>query len=154
MRAGRSDHPCRNRRARTLRAASGSYWGAGASWSSLLSPNRSSMRRLLEAAAMHQIVECGTADAEQLSRLAVIAVDPPEHAQDRILLGLFAHAAQIEDWRFRIGGLQTDVGGAYRQGIGHDDGPLDHIFQFAHVAWPGVRLDCGNRVGQQRHRTP
>src|SRR5690348_6925637 len=118
MRAARSDHPCRNRQVPRLRAASGSYRGAGASLSWPFSPNRSSVHPLLEAAAMHQIVECGTADAEQFGRLAVIAVDPPEDTQHRILLGLFAYAAQIEDWRFRIGGLQADVGGAYRQGIG------------------------------------
>jgi hypothetical protein len=50
---------------------------------------------LLETAAMHQIVKGGTAHAEELGRLAVIAVDATEHTQDRILFGFFAHAAQV-----------------------------------------------------------
>ena len=51
---------------------------------------------------MHQIVKCGSAHAEELGRLAVVAVDSSEHAQNGILFSLLAYAAQVEYRRLDV----------------------------------------------------
>ena len=45
---------------------------------------------------MHEIVQRRTADAQQFGRLAQIAVDAAQHAQDGVLFGFVADLPQVE----------------------------------------------------------
>ena len=51
-----------------------------------------------------------------------------------------------------VAGREADVGRRDRQAVGHDHRALDHVLELADVARPRMRLDRGDRVGQDRHR--
>ena len=109
----------------------------------------------LEAEAMDQLVQRGPADAEEIGRLAEVTIDSAEGAENGLFLCFVAHLAQVELHCFLIldSRRDADICGADPLSIGHDHGPLDDIFEFAHVPRPGVGFDRSNRIWKQRHRT-
>ena len=51
-----------------------------------------------------------------------------------------------------IGYLQAEVGRGEAVAVGHDHGTLDAVLELAHIAWPLMRLDGGQRVFGERRR--
>ena len=71
----------------------------------------------------------------------------------RAFLRFVANLAEIEHSRVRLRCPEADIVNADLLTIGHDDGPLDDVFELANVSGPCVRLESVERVGQKRHDT-
>src|SRR6185436_8169747 len=83
--------------------------------------------------AIHQIVQRGTAHAQHLRRLAQVAVDAREHADDRSSLGLVPYLSQVQHTGAGILYRESDVFRADLRAVGHDDRALDDILELPHV---------------------
>src|SRR5574337_144070 len=96
------------------------------------------LRESFESEAAHEIVQRGTADAEELGGARKVPVDAREHAHQRVLLGRVTDLAQVERVRILLGRHKSDVSGGDARAFGHDHRALDGALELAHVSRPGV----------------
>ena len=78
----------------------------------------------------------GRGVAEKAERDADDRRDTSEDAQDRVFLGLVANLPEVEHSSVGFRNRKSHIAGPDLLPVGHDHGPLDHVFQLANVAGP------------------
>src|SRR4029079_10169074 len=93
---------------------------------------------ILQAVPLEPAVERAAAEAERLGGLADVAVEARHGFLDQEALDVFeAHVFEASA-AFLGRGAEAEIRRLDERTGGHQDGALDGMIQFAHVAWPGV----------------
>src|SRR5712671_6259437 len=90
---------------------------------------------------LHQIVEGGPADPEQLCRFRQIGAGLGESELEHLPLGAGSGGPDAERLRLFSLRRKTEIGGREQRGVTHYDRPLHTIFELADVARPMVVVD-------------
>src|SRR5437763_316050 len=114
----------------------------------LLNPALSSHMsgRVHQAQPLHLLIERGAVDPQGIGRSVAIPVVRLEYIENDRPLGYFHRVFQrfagdrLHADRLTGGDVAGQVFDANARSTTKQDGPLDHVLQFAHVAWPLIAL--------------
>src|SRR5215472_15908626 len=101
---------------------------------------------------LHQIVKRGPAYPEQLCCLRKVGADLRESYLKCLALSASSRITNGERLGFLPDCRKTQIDGRQQGTIGHDDSAFDAVFELAHVSWPWVISERGERSGAEAAR--
>ena len=97
-----------------------------------------------------EFVEGGAADAEVFGGGGDFVAVAFEGEEDGVAFGGFSGGFEGLRWERVEEVIEFEVEGGDAFGVGHDDGALDAILEFADIAWPGVEGESAEGIGGER----